>query len=1050
VLLKGLRTGLLVFFVFIGVVSARAEQASACQRFAILNTFERIQFLQVSLSPRSEVAAQFLAEPGCTEKMIDALRGFGAKINYSDEESGYVLITIPRCNLLSTLGVAGIEYAYTRDDDRNYYQDPDAKIPQAERMPKPVPVIEIPYPRVAKELAPDGPYFAAAEIGLTALWKAHPEADGRGTRVVVADEGLDLLHPELQEARDAEGQVVSKVADIGTLTTPKEDASWVQFGEPIKTSGRTFSAAGQTWTAPADGTYRFGIYKQEMVLGPEFNSPATKKVQLSVGILWDEHLNKVWVDTDGDLSFVNQRALGDFGTTHDIDWFGAKSGENDNRVPFGVKIDAAQNAAYIRIGGEHGNLVSGALAGNRWTGGLYDGAAPSAQVIDEDLSRDTMLAQIVRAFNRQDTDVINRSGGIGRSGYTGMREGIEDFAQHVIERCIEVYDKPFAAYSAAAGTIHVNDYAGPEMLRRNRQLGPPYRDTINSFVWDGLVNVVLAPSANLETDSRYKPQDLVYPDGIRYMWQDGKRNPPAPSGYVMGANNSPTIPVVSGVLADLISEAKREHVRYDAIRLNNAVFTGARLLDGIPVSRQGYGVINAANSWDQLARMAKADDPANPQLTSFTVSKTNGAKSEDVQEFHSDLVQAGEKVEGEIWITRHGGYARGRKYTLSLRGDDQSFTLLDREATFMQDKPVRVRFRASGASGWNIALLELRDAEAGVVMQDVPLSVRAPETPDSSAAGVDEYKSIIPPLTSQNLYVHMSEDVQAARFVMRLPYTGPENISTRSGPGLRYRSDKAPAGEPVDAAHHVGPMETMESLVQNDAPGNQNIYWENYGRPEYATQYDPPAPDIPISASLTVSKYAVDIERKGDALQFTDKLAAIEGRAELYDAELKTRSLTGTGLDAMGQIEATLPDHLAQWRLRVRVDGPLDGPTDVYILNCSGKNGCYVAATQEILPDSKTLTIDKPQAGAWKIVIRSRDQVQHQQTYFVQEALLTLATSIEASDSRHASRTSWTVPLPGKQSDAQYAAFRIAGAPGIQRERDGLVIAMTPLEANAP
>jgi len=35
-------------------------------------------------------------------------------------------------------------------------------------------------------------------------------------------------------------------------------------------------------------------------------------------------------------------------------------------------------------------------------------------------------------------------------------------------------------------------------------------------------------------------------------------------------------------------------------------------------------------------------------------------------------------------------------------------------------------------------------------------------------------------------------------------------------------------------------------------------------------------------------------------------------------------------------------------------------------------------------------------------------------------------------------------------SDAQYAAFRIAGTPGFEREKNGLLIAMTPLDATAP
>src|SRR6202021_513918 len=115
--------------------------------------------------------------------------------------------------------------------------------------------------------------------------------------------------------------------------------------------------------------------------------------------------------------------------------------------------------------------------------------------------------------------------------------------------------------------------------------------------------------------------------------------------YIIGANNSPTIPVVSGVLADLISEARHDHLRYNATRLNNAIFTGTRLLEGFPLSQQGYGLINAANSWDRLVKMAKADDPANSELASFTVSRMENGRSIEVQGFHADLSKPGESLE---------------------------------------------------------------------------------------------------------------------------------------------------------------------------------------------------------------------------------------------------------------------------------------------------------------------------------------------------------------------------------------------------------------------
>ena len=1026
------------------------QSPGQCKGRAVLNRFERGQFLEVFYGQRAEVQAQYLGEQGCTQQMLDGLRGVGATVRYSDERSGYALVSISKERLLETLDLPGIRYAYTRNDERIYYQDPVAKIPQSERKADPVPEITIPYPRVATALAAGGPYFDATAIGLTDLWKRHPEADGRGVVVAVPDEGFDLLHPALQQARDAQGGFVPKIADLGALTYPEQDPGWVRFGQPVKVSGGSFDAAGRIWTAPGDGTFCFGIFKQNLVLGPEDNS-RSKKLSLALGVLWDQQNGRVWVDTDGDGSFKNERTLGDYGLTHDINWFGTRDGDNDNRIPFGVKIDTALNAVYIRIGAEHGTFVGGPLAGNRLTGGLFDGAAPSAQLVDSSSYRDTYLAEIVKMFARGDVDVINRSGGLGRAGYSANRAGTEDFVQRVVERAIAVYDKPIATFSAAVGTIHVNDYAGPEMLRRNRQVGPPYKDTINSFVWDlpnGLINVVVAPSANLETDSRYEPQDLTFPDRIRYMWDDGKKNPPAPDGYVIGANNSPAIPLVSGLLADLISEAKHEHIRYSATRLNNAIFTGARLLEGFPVSQQGYGLINAAESWNQLAKMARADDPANPELTYFTVSRMEDGHSVEVQGFHADLTNPKEKIAGEIWITRRGGYAGGRKYSFSLRGNNGSYELFDHEATLVRDKAVRIRFRANGAPGWNIAFLELCDAEADAVMQDVPLSVRAPVVPERVAPGVDEYEATIPPLTTETPYVRVGEGVLAVRYVMRIPYTGPDNISTRFGPGLRYSTTTTPPGKPVDAAHHVGPMETLESLVSDDESSTQEIFWENRGRPEYATQYDGPAPDVPIHAELTVTKYAVVVAKtRPKTLSITNQLADVEGHVELYDAKLSTSEVKGNGSHAMAESRFHMPANLAQWR--GRVTGAIAvAHTDAYLLNCAGKNGCSVVAQQEITDKGALLVVDKPTAGIWKIVIRSREEVSGTSTFKITEAHLT-PTPIEAAqtNAKHASGEKWTIALP---NSTKYAAFRIAGTPGVEHEKDGLLIAMTPLDTNAP
>jgi len=256
----------------------------------------------------------------------------------------------------------------------------------------------------------------------------------------------------------------------------------------------------------------------------------------------------------------------------------------------------------------------------------------------------------------------------------------------------------------------------------------------------------------------------------------------------------------------------------------------------------------------------------------------------------------------------------------------------------------------------------------------------------------------------------------------------------------------------VDAEHNVGPMEQLDLLTTRIDPGTGYVFWENRGRPEYETPYDPPAPDVPIRGTLTLTKYAVAFEfatqNNEEIVSFKNKLADIEGKVELYDAKVRTDSLFGAGSHAMAVTERTLPAGLVEWRLRI-TGNLTETPEDVYVLNCANKDDiCRIAGRQETSAAANVLVVDKPSAGKWKIVVRSRDAVEHPQPLTICEALLTPATQpIEGTEKRYARGASWTLPLPRKQGDAKYVAFRFAGG---DLEKDGPVIAMTPLDSKAP
>jgi hypothetical protein len=1004
-----------------------------------LNHDDMSSFITATFSEKPKIAVQLLSEPGRGDVLLRSLQDLGAEVQFADKKVGYALVLLARYKLLDALdlpdlvsanAIASNSWEYRFSPERSY-------VPPAGRKPKPVPPIILPVPRVGTSLPEDGPYFAAAEAGLLALWKKHPTADGRGVRVAVVDEGLDLLHPSVQLALDKEGKTVPKVADIMTFSDPVKSPCWVQFGEPIKTIKGSLAAAGRIWKVPQDGVYRFGLYTNEFHLGffrfwEKKQDPRLKKVSLSVGVLWDEAKNRIWVDTDGDGDFTNQRALGDYSETQDLDWFGHKEGDADNRIPFAVKIDRPRKLAYLSIAlGGHGALVAGPLAANRRTGGLFDGAAPNAQLVDV-VDRPFWPA-LLSAFARPDVDVVNVSGIVGWP----PDDGTDDFNRQLLIRTIEVYRKPFGAMSGAPNTFNVRDYAGPAMLRRNRQTSPPYVEYINGDVFfcdDGLVNTIAAPSAQLGTESRYLPYDFVSEDGKRRDDQ-GRLQAFAPPGYSIGANPSPTIPVVSGVVADLISESRRQHIRYDAARLTQAVLIGARRVNGIPSATQGYGLVNAAGAWEQLSRMAAGDDPANPVLTSFTAARMEHGQRRVISGFHADVPQAGGTLVGDLWLTRNGGYQAGRAYQLSVRGDDGIYQISDEKVTFVRDRPQRVRFNARLTPGLHVGFLQLRDTQAGVVMQAIPLTVRTPERSEQLAPFVEKYRQTIPPRRLQYLYVRIDADTQAVRYVMRIPFLGMPDMFC--GLPDKPRIGNAPqTGEPVDKAHHVGPMQNIEMVAINKRAETKEIWWSNRGGSEYENPADPPAPDVPINAELRIERFAMRFEQPDkQTIHVINKQAEITGRVVFYDAKLASATVAGSGRHALATWTRVVPGNLSQWRIAVASNFACKDGVDAFLLDCTDKTGCFVADAKQFTQSGATLVVNNAKAGTWRIVTRARGVVDQPGSYTIREALLTpnpVATKSggnEHKDTTHAGGSSWRVQVPERCGDAQYVAFIIAGKP---------------------
>ncbi|HZZ00436.1 MAG TPA: hypothetical protein VFE36_12775, partial [Candidatus Baltobacteraceae bacterium] len=925
------------------------------------------------------------------------------------------------------------------------------------------------------KIDPPTRFFPSDEVGLNALWKDEPGSDGRGVRIALVDEGIDLLHPAERFARDVNGNVIPKLAAIIPTTRFDGDSEWVQTYSVDAPSG-TFEAAGARWNVSKPGSYRFGVL--QWTFDPAVNGYDTYAkderfaVRINAGVLWDPPSGRVWVDTAGKHDFTAIHPLRDYSAAHDVAWFGKIDATGDNRVPFALKIDSQRQAIYVDLAqGEHGGFVDGVLAGNTLSGGLFNGAAPMAQIIDV-RHEWTTVAPYVRVFSDPRVDAINCSCGLVET------DPIESFRRKVIERLIETYQKPLLCFCAARGAIGVSDYQSAREMQLNHNAPPPYREILNGGGWggddDGIANMIYAPSSSLTTQSRYMPYDFPRAGGNNGHSNDVDWR--APAGYTMSANPSPTIPFGTGIVADLIGLARRHHVRYDAFRMANAVFTGSRVLTGFPGSEQINGLIDARNAWRQLQAMNRVDDPSFPTLTRFEVFDAGGRQ---INGFFEVIAYPKGDVTRSIRIARRGGYAAGRRYRLTVRrgdtGESPTFIPTQAMVTFGRDASVPVEFRVRPTPGDHLEFLQLVDDVSGTVMQHIPLNVIVPNPLNQSAPGVQTFSTAIPPRRWDHRTFVFPNDPLAVFAQIQVPDAGGENTVLYpqfADAGIFPKLVATAPGPAIDPLHHVGAVKEWQALLA-PAGGLWWLVWDNRGRAEYENVHASPAPTVPIQAKVTFTEYKVQAVPRAPgvsaaSIDFINVLAPLKGRIEFLAGSTTSRQLQ-TGDDGIARLDVPLPPHAEAVRVKLSGEGGDAAQARAYFVVCdahrvckNGANAVFRDGIASLAVSSVPLCCDRdPKTGngdlrSWSpasetlslVIVGGRGGTSR---FLANTETIQLLT--DASEKTFASRAhaeEWTLPMPSL-SLGQSLLWALRLAPiDATKGGDGYLTEIHPIPVGTP
>src|SRR6185436_3966197 len=143
---------------------------------------------------------------------------------------------------------------------------------------------------------------------------------------------------------------------------------------------------GKSYTAPRDGAFRIAMLDESKYdssdtgLGRDLNRDGNKDgTSRFFAVIWDEKTNDVWVDTNQDLKFTDEKALTDYRVRPEFGVFGTDDPKTPVResIAFAIQTDRARKFVGINAGvASHASLVVGAVLASKGTAGRFDGVAP--------------------------------------------------------------------------------------------------------------------------------------------------------------------------------------------------------------------------------------------------------------------------------------------------------------------------------------------------------------------------------------------------------------------------------------------------------------------------------------------------------------------------------------------------------------------------------------------------------------------------------------------------------------------------------------------------
>ena len=651
-------------------------------------------------------------------RTVDRVSAVGGRIKRTEPAIGYLRVEVPIGRLLDVLHEADVDaYQISSLSRGTWYRDgPSPLSGTAARALEITPVDvaepktrrpELPVLSVAESRAPG---FTADDSGVGTWLEDHPTFDGRGVTIALLEHGLpSFTDPAIQKAKTVDGREVAKIA--GILNAFDVDPRWqdetrvildAEFQAPM-----TWTRVGnRTYILPRPGTYHFGTY--DLAAG-------TNVVQ-RFAVVEDARTHDVWIDTNGDGSFEDEKPLADVNERFEPGYLTLQHPAK-GRVAFVMARGRRPHVVHIYVGrGSHQSMTISVAAGSRTDDSLAFGVAPNARVLlvrmlSNEAALGASLEGFIDAAQRADVDVIGTSWGTMLIPDTD-----DEFSGAFFRRLTDVYQKVI---------INSAGNRGPQVASADGS-AISVGGVLSPATWSALYGgrpldrliVHRASAAGPSIDGAIKPDflapmerlsaDLPWNAGVDLVPQSAPTHR-LPPGYQVSCCTSASSPYAAGVAALLISAARQSGIPHDAARLSQAMRLSARLLRDAPAHLQGNGLLEVEAAWRTLQQAVDRPRFTSAAMVAHPLAQYAARGNHGVGIFEFEGWTAGGSGTRTIVLTRESGPAAPLTYRVAWAASDGSFsTPASIALPLRQPVPLPVHVDVKTADVHS-GLLELRD-----------------------------------------------------------------------------------------------------------------------------------------------------------------------------------------------------------------------------------------------------------------------------------------------------------------------------------------------------